>query len=684
MSNRLINETSPYLLQHADNPVDWYPWSEEAFARAREEDKPVFLSVGYSACHWCHVMAHESFENEETARLMNSGFINIKVDREERPDVDSIYMRAVQAQTGRGGWPMSVFLTPEGKPFFGGTYFPPEDRHGMPGFSRVLHAIMEAYRDRRSDVVNSADQLVAHLNSGLMISQGQEPLTSEVLSRAFDGLDSEMDKEHGGIGAAPKFPQPMTLEFLLHYYARSGRTEALAMVDITLEKMAHGGIYDQLGGGFHRYSVDPFWLVPHFEKMLYDNALLSRLYLHAYQITGSRLYKRIVEETLDYVLREMTSPDGGFYSSQDADSEGEEGKYFVWTPQEIEEILGKEQALIFNRYYGVTYQGNFDGRNILHIRDSAEEAASELGIEEERLAAVVDNARAKLMERRIERVAPGRDDKVLTSWNGMMLRSFAEAAAVLHRADYLQAALANAKFLLSALRSPGGRVLRSFKDAKAVLKGYLDDYANLIDGLIALHEATLNLRWLEEAISLADDMLELFWEPKEATFYDTGSDHEKLIIRPSHLFDNAEPSGPAVASDVLLRLAILTGNTEYRDHAVTMLRSLRMLMSRAPMGFGHWLCALDFYLSTPKEIAVVGPPQDPGTQALLDEVFGRYIPNKVVTGCHPNGFDSYEGYPLLEDKYMINGLPSAFVCENYVCMMPATDPAMLAEQLSTP
>ena len=684
MPNRLINETSPYLLQHADNPVDWYPWGEDAFTRAKAEDKPVFLSVGYSACHWCHVMAHESFENEDTARLMNSGFINIKVDREERPDVDYIYMQAVQAQTGRGGWPMSVFLTPEGKPFFGATYFPPMDSHGMPGFPRVLQAIMEAYRDQRNDVVNSADQLVAHLSSGLMTSQGQEPLTSEVLSRAFDGLDSEMDKEHGGIGAAPKFPQPMTLEFLLRYYARSSRTEALAMVDITLEKMAHGGIYDQLGGGFHRYSTDPFWLVPHFEKMLYDNALLSRLYLHAYQITGSRQYRRIVEETLDYVLREMTSPEGGFYSSQDADSEGEEGKYFVWTPREIEEILGKEQAVLFNRYYGVTHQGNFDGRNILHIHDSAEAAAAELGISEEQLATSVDNACAKLMERRIERIPPGRDDKVLTAWNGMMLRSFAEAAAVLHRDDYLQAALANAKFLLSALRSTQGRVLRSFKDGKAVLKGYLDDYANLVDGLIALHEATLDLRWLDEARSLADDMLDLFWDSKEATFYDTGTDHEKLIIRPSHLFDNAEPSGSAVASDILLRLAVLTGNTEYRNRAVTMLRSVRMLMSRAPMGFGHWLCALDFYLSTPKEIAVVGPPEDPGTRALLDEVFGRYIPNRVVTGCHPNGADSYEGYPLLEDKYMINGLPSAFVCENYVCMMPATDQATLAEQLSAP
>ena len=594
MPNRLINETSPYLLQHANNPVDWYPWSEDAFARARAEDKPVFLSVGYSACHWCHVMAHESFENEETARLMNNGFINIKVDREERPDVDSIYMQAVQAQTGRGGWPMSVFLTPEGKPFFGGTYFPPVDSHSMPGFPRVLQAIIEAYRDRRNDVVNSADQLVAHLSSGLMTSQGQEPLTSEVLSRAFDGLDSEMDKEHGGIGAAPKFPQPMTLEFLLRYYARSSRTEALAMVDLTLEKMAHGGIYDQLGGGFHRYSTDPFWLVPHFEKMLYDNALLSRLYLHAYQITGSRQYKRIVEETLDYVLREMTSPEGGFYSSQDADSEGEEGKYFVWTPREIGEILGKEQAVLFSRYYGVTHQGNFDGRNILHIHDSAEAAAAELGISEEQLATSVDNARAKLLERRIER----RDDKVLTAWNGMMLRSFAEAAAVLNRDDYLQASLANAEFLLSALRSPQGRGLRSFKDGKAVLKGYLDDYANLADGLIALHEATLDLRWLNEARSLADGMLDLFWDPKEAAFYDTGSDHEKLIIRPSHLFDNAEPSGSAVASDVLLRLAVLTGNTEYRNRAATMLRSLRMVMSRAPMGFGHWLCALDFYLST--------------------------------------------------------------------------------------
>ena len=683
MPNRLINETSPYLLQHAHNPVDWYPWGQEAFARAGAEDKPILLSIGYSACHWCHVMENESFQDQDIARLMNDNFVSIKVDREERPDVDSIYMQAVQAQTGRGGWPMTVFMTPDAKPFFSGTYFPPEDGHGLPGFPRVLQAIARAYKENRDDLVQSADQLVAHLRSGILTTGGQEPLTSDILSGAYQGMTNQFDQEHGGLGTAPKFPQAMAHEFILRHYARTGDTEALAMVDTSLEHMARGGIYDQLGGGFHRYSTDPFWLVPHFEKMLYDNALLSRLYLHAYQVTGNQEHQRIVEETLDYVLREMTDPHGGFDSTQDADSEGEEGRFFIWTTGEIEATLGKDEAAMFCLYYGVTLQGNFDDRNILHVPREAEEVAQELGVGEEELAASLQNARAQLMAQRQRRVAPHRDEKVLTAWNGLMLRSFSEAAAALNREDYRAAATANASFLLETMRATDGRLLRTYKDGSARLKGYLEDYAFLIDGLLALHEATLDLRWLREARSLADQMIDLFWDDSEQAFYDTGRDHEELIIRPRDVFDNATPSGGSVAADVLLRLAILTDNPDYSRRATATLRSLRAVMLQAPAGFGHWLGTLDFHLSTPKEIVIVGPPDNPVTQALLDQVHSRYLPNKVVTGYDPAHAEDVDDIPLLEDKDTINGRPAAYVCHNYVCLLPATDASALAAQLAS-
>ncbi|MDO8750322.1 MAG: thioredoxin domain-containing protein [Dehalococcoidia bacterium] len=682
MPNRLINETSPYLLQHAHNPVDWFPWGQEAFARAKAEDKPVFLSVGYAACHWCHVMERESFENVEIARQMNESFVCIKVDREERPDVDAIYMQAVQVQTGRGGWPMTVFLTPEGKPFYGGTYFPPDDQHGMPGLPRLLTAMAEGYRSRRAEVVRSAAQLVDHLRSGVKAAQGTEPLTAEILSTAYQGLASEFDGEHGGFGSAPKFPQPMIHEFLLRYHSRTNDAQALSMVDFTLECMARGGMYDQLGGGFHRYSTDPFWMVPHFEKMLYDNALLSRLYLHTYLLTGNLQYLRVTQETLDYVLREMTSPQGGFYSTQDADSEGKEGTYYLWTPGEIESVVGKEKADVFCRYFGVTQEGNFEGRSILSIRGDHSELAQELGISDEELSDVLEETRNKLMDRRQGRVPPARDEKVVTAWNGLMLRTLAEAASVLGRQDYLLAAASNASFLLANLKDGNGRLLRTYKDGQARLKGYLEDYAFVIDGLLALHEATLDLKWLREARTLADAMLDLFWDEGEQAFYDTGRDHEELILRPRDVFDNATPCGGSVAADVLQRLAILTGNQDYSHRAVASLRSLQSGMAQAPQGFGHWLCALDFYLSTPKEIAVVGPVDHPATQALLEQVHGRYLPNKVVTGFSPDDSGGAAEFPLLDDKYMVDGKPSVFVCQNYSCLLPVTDPEALAEQLS--
>ena len=680
MPNRLINETSPYLVQHANNPVDWFPWGEEALQKAKEEDKPIFLSIGYSACHWCHVMERESFENDEIAAVMNEHFVNIKVDREERPDLDSIYMSAVQAMTGRGGWPMSMFLTPEGEPFYGGTYFPPDDRQGMPGFPRVLMALAEAYRERRPDIARSADEVIGVIRKSVGAAQSMEPLARDVLNAAYRGLRANYDPEHGGFGTAPKFPQPMILEFLLRYHLLTGQSQSLSMVETTLERMARGGIYDQLGGGFHRYSTDPYWLVPHFEKMLYDNALLSRLYLHAYQATGNPLYRTVAEETLDYVLREMTHPAGGFYSSQDADSEGEEGKFFVWTPREMAAVLGRRDAPILQGYYGVTHEGNFEGRNILHTPRSAAEVAQEQSRTEEALWESVENGKPMLLEARAQRIAPATDDKVLTSWNGLMLHGFALGAAVLKREDYLQAAVANANFLLANMRD-GERLLRTWKDGEAKLKAYLEDYAHLIDGLLALYEATFDSRWLHEADALARQMIDLFWDEADGVFYDTGNDHETLIVRPRDFSDNAVPCGGSVAADVLLRLNVFMDEPDFGRKAAAALRSVREYMTRVPEGFGHWLGALDFYLSSPREIAIVGPSEATGTRALLDTVHERYLPNKVVMGLEPDSEGFERDLPLLEDKDMLAGMPTAFVCQNYACQLPVTEPDALAAQL---
>ena len=631
MPNRLIDETSPYLLQHAHNPVDWYPWGEEALGRAKAEDRPILLSVGYSACHWCHVMERESFEDPRIADLMNAEFVCIKVDREERPDVDSIYMGAVQAMTGRGGWPMTVFLTPEGKPFYGGTYFPPEDRHGIPGFPRVLASIANAYRQERGEVVLATERLLQQMRAMATAGRGVEPLTADVLAEAFAGISKDFDPKYGGIGLQPKFPQPMTYEFLLRYHLRTGDVRALEMVGTTLDRMAMGGIYDQIGGGFHRYSTDTYWLVPHFEKMLYDNALLVRLYLHAYQITRKPLYRRVVEETLDYVLREMTDPAGGFYSAQDADSEGEEGKFFVWRPEEIAEVLGEEDGALVSRYYGVTTVGNFEGRSILNVAPEAADDMERAGIAGERLDALLRRARAGLMEARSRRVPPERDDKVLTSWNGLMIAAFAEAAAVLDRDDYGRVAERPASFLSESLRSDG-RLLRTHKDGASRLLGYLEDYAFLIDGLLVLHEATFQARWLQDAVELGYAMVDLFWDDAAGQFYDTGTDHEELVVRPRDMTDNAIPSGSSMAAGVLLRLAVVSGDGDLERRAIVALRSTKSLMERFPTGAGHWLCALDFYLSPPKEIAVVGDRTAHDTKDLVAEVYRSFLPNRVLVG----------------------------------------------------
>ena len=681
MPNRLIDETSPYLLQHANNPVDWYPWGQEALARAREEDKPILLSIGYSACHWCHVMERESFENDSIAEIMNQNFVNIKVDREERPDLDAVYMEAVQMLTGSGGWPMTVFLTPDCKPFYGGTYFPPVDRHNMPGFPRLLETVAQAYKNSHSEIQRVTGQLTEQMGRSANMPRGTGALDESILHNAYNQLATNFDYQNGGVGSAPKFPQAMTLEILLRYYAKGHNDRALTMLDLTLEKMARGGIYDQIAGGFHRYSTDAFWLVPHFEKMLYDNALLARLYLHSWLATGRALYRRITEETLDYVLREMTGEHGGFFSATDADSEGEEGKFFVWSPTEVEEALGAEDAALFNAFYGVSERGNFEGKNILNISVKATDFAERQGISLDSLLGVIRSGKETLRFAREEREHPLLDDKTLASWNGLMLRAFAEAGAALERQDYLDAAERNAAFLLDAMRSEG-RLLRSYREGQAKLPGFLEDYAFVADGLLSLYEATFESRWLDSAVELAKEMISRFWDEAEGCFYDTGTGHEELVIRPRDVFDNAQPCGGSVASDMLLRLSVVTGNEEYATKATSPLRSLAELMGRAPAGTGRWIAALDFYLSTPKEVAVIGPQEDPSTVALLREVNGRYLPNRVVVGAADEAAASATGLPLLEGRGMVNGTPTAYVCENYACQLPVTDSEALAAQLT--
>ena len=676
MPNRLANETSPYLLQHANNPVDWYPWGEEALQRSKNEDKPILLSIGYSACHWCHVMERESFEDEATALLMNEYFVSIKVDREERPDLDAVYMEAVQMLTGSGGWPMTVFLTPEGKPFYGGTYFPPVDRFNMPGFPRLLESVARSYRDSRSEIDRVTNQITEQLGRTGQIPKGDSPVTVETLHQAYTVLATNFDYQNGGHGTAPKFPQAMNLEVLLRYYRHGYNDRALEMVDLTLEKMARGGIYDQIAGGFARYSTDAYWLVPHFEKMLYDNALLSRLYLHAHQATGRGMYRRIAEETLDYILREMTGPEGGFYSATDADSEGEEGKFFVWTPSEIEAVLGDEAA-IFSGFFGVTQAGNFEGNNILNIKQKASDYARQQGIALERLVDVVERGKNSLLTEREKRVHPLLDDKVLASWNGMMLRSFSEAGSALSREDYLDAAIKNASFLLETMR-PHGKLLRTYRAGQAKLSGFLEDYSFVADGLLALYEATFNQRWLDASVDLADRMIQLFWDDGVGGFYDTSIEHDQLVVRPRDVLDNAQPCGGSVATEVLLKLAVITGNEEYRVKAATPLRTLKDLMGRAPAGTGQWLAALDFYVSTPKEVVIIGPREDSKTAALLQTVNGNFHPNKVLVGAENEG---EHGLPLLASRGMINGEPTAYVCENYTCQLPVTTPEELSVQL---
>src|SRR5688572_31181104 len=614
-TNKLINETSPYLRQHAHNPVDWYPWGDEAFAKARAENKPVLLSIGYSACHWCHVMAHESFEDEDIARLMNENFVNIKVDREERPDLDQIYMNAVQMMTHHGGWPMTVFLTPEGVPFYGGTYFPPQDRYNIPGFPRVLISVAAAYKERPQDIAETGTSLVNELRRQSQSGGSDHPVEQELRCAAYAVVDRSYDSTNGGFGGAPKFPPAMTLEFLLRTYARTGNPDALEMVTHTARKMADGGIDDHLGGGFHRYATDARWLVPHFEKMLYDNALLSRFYLHYYQVGHDETARGVVEGILDYVVREMTDPLGGFYSTQDADSEGVEGKFFVWSPAEVKELLGETDAALFAAYYNITTAGNFEGENILNVTRDLHEVAKAENVTPDQLSETLSKGRRKLFEAREKRVKPARDEKVLTAWNGLMLASFAEAGAILDRTDYTEVAKRNARFVLENLLRDG-LLLRTYKDGQAKLNAYLEDYAFYIDGLLTLFETTGELEWFQEALSLTATMIDEFWDEQEGAFYYTGRSHEDLIVRSKDFFDNATPSGNSVAAGILLRIGLLTDNSDYQRRAATILRLTGASLRRYGAGFGRMLCALDFYLGKPYEIAIIGLPGSSDTQSL--------------------------------------------------------------------
>ena len=684
MPNRLARETSPYLLQHSDNPVDWYPWGPEALERAREEDRPILLSVGYSACHWCHVMERESFEDDATAAYMNDHFVNVKVDREERPDVDAIYMEAVQAFTGQGGWPMTVFLDPGGVPFYGGTYFPPDESRGMPSFRMVMEAVVDAFERKREEIRARSETTRARLGAVGLIEPSVEAPGAERLEEAVERLLGLADRANGGFGGAPKFPPASALELLM---AR-GEREA---VERTLDAMLAGGIYDQLGGGFARYSVDSAWLIPHFEKMLYDNALLARTYLHGWQAFGHERYRRVCEETLDWMLREMRGPEGGFYSALDADSEGEEGRFYVWTPEQVRELLAgpqnrnslsDQQVERLLRFWGVTEAGNFEGANVLHLADGAA-AQPPAGLEE---------ARRALLEAREARVRPGLDDKRLAAWNALAISALAEGGAVLGRDDYLEAARACAEFIEDSMRDPTGRLFRTYKDGDARLNAYLEDHAFLLEALLTLYEATFEPTWFERARKLADTIIARFGDPERGGFFSTSEDHEELIARRKEIGDHPIPSGNSSAALGLLRLAALTGEREYARQAEGVFALFAGPALEHPEALAYLLLALDFHLSPTREVALIkpmnsasGPAKEGAGSAtavaeLAEVVRASLRPHLVVAG----GSEGSEEPPLLRGRTAIDAKPTAYVCERFTCQLPVTTAADLRRQLTGP
>ncbi|HEX9426347.1 MAG TPA: thioredoxin domain-containing protein [Candidatus Polarisedimenticolia bacterium] len=684
-ANRLADETSPYLRQHAHNPVDWYPWGEEALGRARAEDRPIFLSIGYSACHWCHVMERESFENETIATLMNERFVNIKVDREERPDLDDIYMNATQLLAGQGGWPNSVFLTPDLKPFYAGTYFAPDARFGRPGFPDVLTAVSEAYRQKREEVTKVAGEVAERIRQMAAISPSSKAVGPALLQRAFGEMAGRFDNVEGGFGGAPKFPHSMEIVFLLRYHGRTGNPEALRMAAHSLEKMARGGIYDQIGGGFHRYSVDGRWLVPHFEKMLYDNALLARAYLEAAQMvaplpTSSALpkggaatavfFRGVARDTLDWALREMLSPEGGFASSLDADSEGEEGKFYVWKAEEIEAAVGRQEASFVGGLLGVTTEGNFEhGRNILHLVTTIDEASERFRSDEGELRLRLAAAKLKLLNARERRVRPGRDDKILADWNALMISALAFAGRVLDESRYRDAAARAARLVLDKMRR-NGRLLHSYKDGDARHAAYLTDYAGMVAALLDLYEATYDAAWVAEARSLAASMLDLFSDEREPGLFLTARDHERLIARTRESNDGATPAGVSIAALALQRLAGLTGDETMRRKAEEILRLYRDQVERFPAAFGTMLCAIDQHLTGPREVVLAARAADPALRPFAQVLREVPLPQAVTALADPD--HPAPELALLAGKGLVDGRPAAYVCERGACKAPVT------------
>jgi uncharacterized protein len=699
--NKLSDSASPYLLQHAENPVDWFPWGEEALAKARTEDKPIFLSIGYAACHWCHVMAHESFEDEETAAFMNEHFINIKVDREERPDLDGIYMQATIAMTGSGGWPMSVFLTPDLKPFYTGTYFPPVRRYNMPAFKDVLSGLSNAWKNDRAEVENTAGKVSRHLQTQVR-SQNDEGLSKAHLAAIASAMKESYDWGYGGWGDAPKFPQAMALEFLLHHAAVNKTGEYDTLIHHCLQAMARGGMYDVVGGGFSRYSTDSHWKIPHFEKMLYDNALLIRAYLHAWQVTKEPFYKRIVEETLDFIAREMTHEQGGFYSSLDADSEGEEGKFYVWSQDEIRAVLESDSEF-FEAAYGVTAGGNWEGKTVLQRAMDDAALAARFGLNMEVVPRKLAESHARLLSARAVRVRPGTDDKILTAWNGLMLAAVAEASRVIaseakqspaskdeiassqgenatpRKDRYYNLAARSAEFLLSNLR-PNGKLRRSWRDGKTTGEVFLEDYAALILGLLELYQTDFNNKWFSAAKELADEMIEKFHDP-DGGFFDTPHDGEPLLLRPKDIQDNATPCGNSLACEALLKLAEFTGEGSYRDLAEKSLTLITNHVLRYPLGFARWLSAAENATGTMKQVAVLGEAGEENFERMIQVVQAEYRPGMITAASsHP----IKENAPaLLKDRGLIHGRATAYVCEGFVCQQPATDVKILIEQLKS-
>jgi hypothetical protein len=698
-TNRLSSEKSPYLLQHAHNPVDWYPWGPEAFEKAKREDKPILLSIGYSTCHWCHVMERESFEDEKTAEVMNRDYISVKVDREERPDIDSVYMSYVMTTTGSGGWPMTVFLTPDKKPFYGGTYFPPDNRYGMPGFKTLLAEIAEAWKTRRAEILESADSVVAHLGAPRTAQSHEGVLDAKTLEKAFEHFSSGFDAERGGFGRAPKFPRSHSLSFLLRYWKRTGSVAALGMVEKTLTEMAKGGVYDHLGGGFHRYSTDGEWRIPHFEKMLYDQALLVRTYVEAAQATGNAEYARVACETLDYVMREMTDREGGFYSAQDADSEdphhpghSREGAFFVWTTDEIRRILGADADFFMHRY-GIEEAGNaiidphqeFEKQNVLYDARSTEKAAQQFGIDPEEASLKAASFRAKLFAARAKRKRPHLDDKILTDWNGLMIAAFAYAGAALDEPRYVTAAVKAARFISTKLKTSEGRLLHRWRDGDAAISANLNDYAALIYGFLTLYEATFDETWLAEARALTDRMVDLFWDTENHGFFLTAHDAEVLISRPKELYDGAVPSGNSFAALDLLLLSRYTMEVRYQKLADETLNAFAAELSAEPSSHPQMLIALDFAVGPSSEIVLAGDEKDTTLQTMMGEVRRPFMPNKIVllhrTGRRGEALEAVA--PFVKDKGLNGGKATAYICRNHVCSLPVTTAAEVRKRLTT-